>query len=279
MGDEPQATWTIERGPQMKLIIAVTAAVMAVLATAPAALAARDYLKISPERKIDFGTKRVGTESFKGVSVKNRTNVSIDVYVTASLWDDFGFGLMPGSTCPALGPDTLRAHRSCKAVVRFSPTAFFAGLEQTGSLTVTATHPRTGAVLDVEDVRVTGRGVLPGRPRLLDVSPSRVRFGEQPFGSFTKKTVTLTNKSSQTLHVSIDSWAPDDISPGQPESTCPLSHTLNVLAPGESCTHVVGYQPSEFFQDEQVAQLNIRVFAESGEVLETHEVKITGQGV
>jgi hypothetical protein len=263
----------------MRWSIAVTAVLMAGLVTAPAAFAARDYLEITPERKIDFGTKRVGTENYKGVTVRNRTNVSIDVYVTANLWDDFGFGLMPGSTCPALGPDTLRPGRKCKAVVRFSPTAFFAGLQQTGSLTVTATHPRTGAVLDVEDVRVTGRGVLPAHPRLLDVDPSRVRFGEQPFGSFTKKTVTLTNESRKTLRVSIDAWAPDDISPGQPESTCPLSHTLNVLAPGESCTHVIGYQPSEFFQDEQTAQLNIRVFSESGEVLETHQVKITGQGV
>jgi hypothetical protein len=70
--------------------------------------------------------------------------------------------------------------------------------------------------------------------------------------------------------VSINPSASDDISPGQPESTCPLSHTLNVLAPGQSCTHVVGFQPSEFFRDEQTAQLNIRVFGESGEVVETH---------
>jgi hypothetical protein len=261
----------------MKWIIAVTAAVMALLATAPGAFAARDYLAIPDE--LDFGTKRVGTENYKGVSVRNRTGSDIDVYVTAFLWDDFGFGLMPGSTCPALGPDTLPARRSCRAVVRFSPTAYFAGLEQEGLLTVTATHPRTGAVLDVEHVSVTGRGVLPPGPRLLDVSPNRVRFGEQLFGSFTKKTVTLANRSSQTLHVSIDAWTPDDISPGQPESTCPLSHTLNVLAPGDSCTHVVGFHPSEVFQGRQTGQLNIRVFAESGEVLEVHQVKITGQGV
>ena len=261
----------------MKRISAITAVSAAFLATAPAALAARDYLSV-PD-KLDFGTKVVGTENFKGVSVKNRTSSDIDLYVTSSLWDDFGFGLMPGSTCPALGPDTLRAFRSCRAVVRFSPTAYFAGLTQTGLLTVTATDPRTGAVLDVEEVRVMGRGVLPWRPRLLDVTPSRVMFGRQPFGSLTKKTVTLTNTGSEALHVSIDSSAPDDISPGQPESTCPLSHTLNVLAPAQSCTHVVAYQPSEFFQDRQTAQLNIRVFSEGGEVLETHQVKITGQGV
>lgn len=261
----------------MRLIIAVAAAVAAVLAAAPTAFAARDYLEISSDRKIDFGKKLVGSENFRGVSVKNRTNVTIDVHVTSALPDDFGFGLMPGSTCPALGPDTLKPGRSCKAVVRFSPTAYFAGLLQTGALTVTATHPRTGAVLDVEEVRVRGVGVLPEGPRMVEVSPSRVRFGDQPFGSFTKKTVTLTNKSSETLDMSIDAWAPDDISPGQPESTCPLG--LRTLAPGESCTHVIGYQPSEFFQDEQTAQLNIRVFSEAGEVLEIHQVKITGQGV
>jgi hypothetical protein len=260
----------------MKWIIAVAASFTALLATAPGAFAARDYLSI-PD-KLDFGSKRVGTENYKGVSVKNRTRSNIDVYVTANLWDDFGFGLMPGSTCPALGPDTLRAGRSCRAVVRFSPTAWFAGLVQPGLLTVTATHPSTGAVLDVEEVHITGRGVLPG-PRRLDVSPSRVRFGQQPFGSFTKKTLRLKNRSSETLHVSIDSSAPDDISPGQPESTCPLSHTLNVLSPGQSCTHVVGFQPSEFFQDRQTAQLNIRVYSEGGEVVETHQVKITGRGV
>jgi hypothetical protein len=259
----------------MRWIIAIPAA-LALLVAAPAA-SARDYLAI-PDT-LDFGTKLVGSENYKGVWVKNRTRSTIDVHVTASLWDDFGFGLMPGSTCPALGPDTLPAGRRCRAVVRFSPSPYFAGLRQTGALTVTATHARTGAVLDVEDVRVSGRGALPPGPRLLGVSPSRLDFGQQPFGSSTTKAVTLTNRSSQTLHVSIDSWAPDDISPGHPDSTCPLSHTLNVLAPGASCTHVVGYQPSEFFEDAQTAQLNIRVFSESGEVLETRQVKITGQGI
>ena len=144
----------------MRWIVALFAA-LALLVTAPAA-SARDYLAI-PDT-LDFGTRPVGSENYKGVSVKNRTQSSINVYVTASLWDDFGFGLMPGSTCPALEPGTLRAGRSCRAVVRFSPSEFFAGLKQTGRLTVTATHPRTGAVLDVEDVRVKGRGALRPAP-------------------------------------------------------------------------------------------------------------------
>ena len=79
------------------------------------------------------------------------------------------------------------------------------------------------------------------------------------------------------MTVSIDASAPDDISPGQPESTCPLS--LTELAPGQSCTHVVGYQPSEFFKDRQAALLHIRVYDTSGEVIEVHDVNIRGQGV
>jgi hypothetical protein len=261
----------------LRRIVVVTAVLAALLATAPAAGAARDYLAI-PD-KLDFGTRLVGTENYKGVSVKNRTRSAIDVNVEAFLWDDFGFGLMPGSTCPALGPDTLRAGRKCRAVVRFSPTAYFAGLDQDGLLVVKATHPRTGAALDTELVKVTGRGVLPWAPPLIKVSPSRVRFGEQPIGSFTKKTVTLVNRSSQTLHVSIDAWTPDDMSPGQPESTCPLSFTLNELSPGESCTHVVGFQPSQNALPHQTGELFMRVFSESGEVLETRLVKMSGRGV
>jgi len=259
----------------MKWVTAVAAAAIASLAIAPAALA-RDYLSVP--HKLRLGSQLVGGEYYKGVYVRNKTESDINVYVTSNLWDDWGFGLMPGSTCPALGPDTLRASRSCKAVVRFAPTAWFAGLVQPGGLTVTATRPSTGAVLDEEYVSITGRGVLPWRPRILAVSRKWMNFGERPFGSFTKKTVTFTNKSSETVHVSVNASAPDDISPGQPESTCPLSLTL--LAPGQSCTHVVGYQPSEFFQDRQAAQLNIRVYdPESGEVLEVHEVNIRGQGV
>lgn len=259
----------------MRWKTAVTAGMLAFFAVAPAA-SAQDYLSVPDALR--FGKKAVGSENFKGVWVRNVADSDIDVYVSSSLWDDFGFGLMPGSSCPALGPDTLAAGRGCRAVVRFSPTAYFAGLEQPGLLTVTATDPATGAVLEVEEVRVTGTGVMAGGPRLLDISPRRLSFGKQPFGSLTRKTVTFTNASSETLQVTVDAWAPDDISPGQPESTCPLG-TLNVLAPGQSCTHVVAYQPSEFFQDRQTAQLNIRVYSESGEVLETHQVKITGQGV
>ena len=54
---------------------------------------------------------------------------------------------MRGSTCPALTPEELvAAGDSCRTVVRFTPTEFFVGREQTGSLTVRATDPDTGTV-------------------------------------------------------------------------------------------------------------------------------------
>ena len=52
------------------------------------------------------------------------------------------------------------AGESCTAVVRFTPTVFFAGEEQTGSLSVTATDPATGVVKSAL-VPVSGRGKLP----------------------------------------------------------------------------------------------------------------------
>jgi hypothetical protein len=259
-------------------VIAAAVAVVALAAMAPAALANRDILRIAP-KQIDFGTKRVGTENFSGVAVTNRSRSDILVLVTSALPDDFGFGLMPGSTCPALGADTLRARRSCRAVVRFSPTEYFAGLRQTGELIVTATDPKTGAVLDEEVVPIKARGALPWRRTHLHVSPHRLIFGRQAFGSFTKRTVTLTNKSSEALRVSIEAIAPDDFSPGQPESTCELSFTVNALQAGESCTHVVGFQPSPFFTGPQSAELIINVLGDGGGVLKTHRVEITGRGV
>ncbi len=114
---------------------------------------------------------------------------------------------------------------------------------------------------------------------LLDVSPNHLRFGRQPYYSNVTKTVTITNTSSETLLVSLEALGPDDFNPGQLESTCLLSYTTNVLAPGESCTHVIGFSPSPVFQGRETAELVVRVLDESGAILETHTVKISGTGV
>ena len=114
---------------------------------------------------------------------------------------------------------------------------------------------------------------------LLDVSPNHLRFGRQAYDSSLTKTVTITNTSSETLLVSLEAQVPDDFNPGQLESTCLLSYTTNVLEPGESCTHVIGFSPSRVFQGRETGELLVRVVNESGTVRESHTVKISGTGV
>jgi hypothetical protein len=127
---------------------------------APVAGAAADVLRIAP-KQINFGSRAVGTENYAGVTVTNRSGGTVNLLVTGTrLPDDFGFGLMPGSTCPALGPEPLAPGASCDAVIRFSPSEFFAGTQQTAELTVTATDPVTGEVIATETVAVRGRGSL-----------------------------------------------------------------------------------------------------------------------
>jgi hypothetical protein len=53
---------------------------------------------------------------------------------------------------------------------------------------------------------------------ILAVSPHHLKFGRQPFGSFTTRTVTITNRSSRTLAVTITDQSPDDFSrPANPD--------------------------------------------------------------
>ena len=145
----------------MRLCIAILSALAltATVAASPAA-ADRGLLRITP-RQINFGSQPVGSENFDSVSLTNTSASDLRVLVSAGLPDDFGFGLFPGSTCPALDPGGILAPgETCVAVVRFSPTEFFAGLHQTGLLTATASDPATEDLLETDVVPVRGRGAL-----------------------------------------------------------------------------------------------------------------------
>ena len=146
----------------MKPSFALAAVAAALLAT-PAAAAGRTEIRVAP-KKIDFGTRAVtdpATDYFDGVKVTNASGRTLRVIVTSALPDDFGFGLMPGSTCPVFDTDPpMDAGAGCRAVVRFTPTAFFAGTPQTGTLTVTATDPVTGELVTSVEVPVSGVGKL-----------------------------------------------------------------------------------------------------------------------
>jgi hypothetical protein len=138
--------------------LAIIVSIVAVLGlAAPPAAASKAEITVAP-RSIDFGTKAVGATYFDDVKITNASGKPLQFLVAGGLPDDFGFGLYPGSTCPALTPGAILSPReSCRAVVRFTPTEFFVGWEQTGSLTVTATDPVTGAVTSLL-IPVSGRG-------------------------------------------------------------------------------------------------------------------------
>ncbi len=141
----------------MRRLVIIGIIVAALGIAAPAASAAKATIRVSPS-SIKFGTRAAGATYFDSVKITNASGAPQQVLVEGGLPDDFGFGLLPGSTCPALTPGAILAPReSCTAVVRFTPSEFFIGWQQTGSLIVTATDPATGAVTTVL-IPVSGRG-------------------------------------------------------------------------------------------------------------------------
>lgn len=109
---------------------------------------------------IDFKRKHVGTENYKRTRITNTSGADVRLVVTAGLPDDFGFGLMPGQTCPVFEPgEVLAAGASCYAVVRFSPTEGFIGWMAIGSLAAKATDPVSGASVAELSVSVFGEAV------------------------------------------------------------------------------------------------------------------------
>lgn len=128
---------------------------------ASASAAARQAsLLVARPAEVDFRSRRVGTENYKRTRITNTGSATVLLVVTAGLPDDFGFGLMPGQTCPVFSPgEALAAGDSCYAVVRFSPTDGFIGWPAVGSLIATATDPATATVVDEISIPVLGMAV------------------------------------------------------------------------------------------------------------------------
>ena len=111
---------------------------------------------------------------------------------------------------------------------------------------------------------------------VLDVRPNQVRFGNQPYETFETRTATVTNRSSSTIVLTSDAGLPDDFS-HLIFSTCGLSD--RVLAPRESCTHVIGFRPTPFFGGPETATLVLTARDETGAVVDQLTVLITGTGI
>jgi hypothetical protein len=135
------------------LIIVATLAMPAATATAASSLS------VSPQR-VNFGTKAVGTTTFRTITVMNTSGQSLLVAMTGGLPDDFGWGPVDieRDRCVFSGGQILAPGATCEAFIRFSPTEFFAGRRQTGTLEVTASDPATLAVLETTVVTITGTG-------------------------------------------------------------------------------------------------------------------------
>jgi len=114
---------------------------------------------------------------------------------------------------------------------------------------------------------------------VLSVKPGTVNFGAKPLESFTLKSTTITNTSDEPILLTLSlirSW--DDFSGGWITSTC-SSFDPTRLAPGESCTLVEGFSPSETFLGIKQDQIWLATATDpgSGTVLTTEEIIFLGR--
>jgi hypothetical protein len=139
----------------------VLATLVAALVGATPAGSQTGVLRASPPA-VHMGVRQVGTENLKGTTITNTSNSAVLLLVEGTrLPDDFGFGLMPGSTCPVFSPGgMLGPGESCDAVMNFRPSDFFAGQDQLAELGATAYDPVTGAVVDTLVIQFFARGRL-----------------------------------------------------------------------------------------------------------------------
>jgi hypothetical protein len=121
-----------------------------------ASSATQGVLHVTPQT-VNFGTKPVGSSTFKDTTIKNVSSTTVNLIVTVAREpDDFAFVTL--TTCPVFEPAPLGPGESCDAVMRFSPSEFFAGQAQLAQLQAQATDPATGAVLETVLIDFTGRG-------------------------------------------------------------------------------------------------------------------------
>jgi hypothetical protein len=112
--------------------------------------------------------------------------------------------------------------------------------------------------------------------RTIDVNPHAVKFGKQPFETFETREFRVKNVSGDTITLNSSPGLPDDFS-HLIDSTCGLDD--KVLAPRESCTHVIGFRPTPFFAGLETATVLLIARGPDGTVLQELTVEITGRGV
>jgi hypothetical protein len=114
---------------------------------------------------------------------------------------------------------------------------------------------------------------------VLKVTPGTVNFGSKPVGSSTAKATTITNTSDEAISLSlalVRSW--DDFAGPAVESTCP-GFEPGLLQPGESCTLMERFFPSETFLGIKQDQIWLASATDpqSGAVLDREEIVFFGR--
>ena len=146
----------------MKRILGGCLIALAIGGGAAAAADEPSLLRASPKR-VNFGTKLVGTFTVKGSTIANTSSSDLLVQTSAvRMPDQFSWGLLAGQTCPIFSAEIVSAGESCDIVTGFRPEDFFAGLDDMAVLALTATDPSTGSV--VARVEVEFRGTGKGSP-------------------------------------------------------------------------------------------------------------------
>jgi hypothetical protein len=138
----------------MKRLGPLALIVMTVLIASPTqAAASQNVLKVRP-RTVNLGPSPVGQVQIASTTLTNTSSQPVDLTIAATKdWDDFSYGLLPGSTCQM----SLAPGESCVFEVRFLPSADFLRLKQDQIFLATATDPVTGVVLDSDRFVFYGR--------------------------------------------------------------------------------------------------------------------------
>jgi hypothetical protein len=131
---------------------AVTAAALMLVVAAPTVQASQ-LLSVKPEHvtlRAAFGDSVLGS-----ITVTNTSGQTLSVRLIAQAPDNIDVAI-EGSTC-SIGSDTVLASgASCTVLVRYRGDPLL-GPRTSTTLTVTASDPQTGALLDSELVKITGK--------------------------------------------------------------------------------------------------------------------------
>ncbi|MFN8537727.1 MAG: choice-of-anchor D domain-containing protein [Thermomicrobiales bacterium] len=187
-------------------------------------------LSVTPG-SLDFGPHQLGTSTpAQTVTVKNIGTGSVTITATALAGSDPTNFEITGNSCQPSGNDvTLAAGQECTISVRFTPVGLVAG-NRSALLNITSNAPAAASVMSVGLAGIATTGAV-------YVTPASLDFGDQQLGTTSvARTVTVTNAGTGPVTF---------VAPAITGNFAIFANTctLAALAPGDSCTIGVVFQP------------------------------------